>query len=108
MRVGFAMTERRVLDAQTGKMINANWHHYKITTAVDFPSPRHVYPSILTILNATRRAAKDSGAVDHPDSWCYCEPCPSCNRRSCTTSIHYSDAMLSLLNEKRRSNDSAA
>jgi xanthine dehydrogenase YagR molybdenum-binding subunit len=37
MGIGFAMTERRVLDRQTGRMVNANWHDYKIPTALDVP-----------------------------------------------------------------------
>ena len=38
MGIGFAMTERRVLDPQTGKMVNDNWHDYKIATAKDVPA----------------------------------------------------------------------
>ena len=38
MGIGFAMTEGRVLDRQTGKMVNANWHDYKIPTAKDVPA----------------------------------------------------------------------
>ncbi len=38
MGVGLAMTEARILDAnQTGKMVNRNWHDYKIPTAMDVP-----------------------------------------------------------------------
>jgi CO/xanthine dehydrogenase Mo-binding subunit len=38
MGVGLAMTEMRVLDGeQTGKMINRNWHDYKLPTALDVP-----------------------------------------------------------------------
>jgi xanthine dehydrogenase YagR molybdenum-binding subunit len=36
--IGFAMTERRVLDPQTGKIVNGNWHDYKIPTAKDVPA----------------------------------------------------------------------
>jgi len=35
MGVGFGLTERRVLDPQTGKMVNANWHDYKLPTMAD-------------------------------------------------------------------------
>jgi xanthine dehydrogenase YagR molybdenum-binding subunit len=35
MGVGFAMTEDRVLDRQTGKMANANFHDYKMPTMMD-------------------------------------------------------------------------
>lgn len=38
MGIGFATTEQRVLDSQTGKMVNANWHDYKIPTAKDVPA----------------------------------------------------------------------
>jgi CO/xanthine dehydrogenase Mo-binding subunit len=37
MGIGFGMTEGRVLDRNTGKMANANWHDYKIPTAKDVP-----------------------------------------------------------------------
>lgn len=37
MGVGFALTEQRVLDRNTGRMANANWHDYKIPTALDVP-----------------------------------------------------------------------
>jgi xanthine dehydrogenase YagR molybdenum-binding subunit len=35
MGIGFAMTESRILDANTGRMVNANWHDYKLPTAQD-------------------------------------------------------------------------
>jgi xanthine dehydrogenase YagR molybdenum-binding subunit len=39
MGIGFAMTEERVLDRQqTGKMVNRNWHDYKLPTALDVPA----------------------------------------------------------------------
>ncbi|MGD0500790.1 MAG: xanthine dehydrogenase family protein molybdopterin-binding subunit [Bryobacteraceae bacterium] len=38
MGIGFALTEQRILDANTGKMVNANWHDYKIPTAMDVPA----------------------------------------------------------------------
>jgi CO/xanthine dehydrogenase Mo-binding subunit len=38
MGIGFGMTEVRVLDSnQTGKMVNKNWHDYKLPTALDVP-----------------------------------------------------------------------
>jgi xanthine dehydrogenase YagR molybdenum-binding subunit len=38
MGIGLAMTEARILDAgQTGKMLNRNWHDYKLPTAMDVP-----------------------------------------------------------------------
>lgn len=44
MAIGFAMTERRVLDRQTGRMVNANWHDYKIPTALDVPADMTCVP----------------------------------------------------------------
>jgi xanthine dehydrogenase YagR molybdenum-binding subunit len=39
MGVGLALTEARILDAgQTGKMVNRNWHDYKLPTALDVPA----------------------------------------------------------------------
>ncbi len=39
MGIGLAMTEARVLDVtQTGKMLNRNWHDYKIPTVLDVPA----------------------------------------------------------------------
>ncbi|HYL97731.1 MAG TPA: molybdopterin cofactor-binding domain-containing protein [Blastocatellia bacterium] len=38
MGIGFALTEKRVMDErQSGRMLNANWHDYKIPTAKDVP-----------------------------------------------------------------------
>jgi CO/xanthine dehydrogenase Mo-binding subunit len=38
MGIGLATTEMRVLDgSQTGKMVNRNWHDYKLPTALDVP-----------------------------------------------------------------------
>lgn len=38
MGVGFALTEQRIMDNnQTGKVLTANWHDYKMPTAKDIP-----------------------------------------------------------------------
>jgi len=42
--IGFALTERRVLDSGTGKMVNDNFHDYKIPTAMDVPAQLEVLP----------------------------------------------------------------
>ena len=44
MGIGFGMTEGRVLDRQTGRMVNANWHDYKIPTALDVPATSTCVP----------------------------------------------------------------
>jgi xanthine dehydrogenase YagR molybdenum-binding subunit len=39
MGIGFGMTEARILDKnQTGKMVNKNWHDYKVPTMLDVPT----------------------------------------------------------------------
>jgi xanthine dehydrogenase YagR molybdenum-binding subunit len=38
MGIGFALTEARVFDRnQTGKLVNKNWHDYKLPTSLDVP-----------------------------------------------------------------------
>jgi CO/xanthine dehydrogenase Mo-binding subunit len=39
MGIGLATTEMRIMDeSQTGKMVNKNWHDYKLPTALDVPA----------------------------------------------------------------------
>jgi xanthine dehydrogenase YagR molybdenum-binding subunit len=42
MGLGYALTEKRVLDRQTGKMCNLNFHDYKVPTALDVPVDHQV------------------------------------------------------------------
>lgn len=44
MGAGFALTERQVVDRQTGKVLTANWHDYKIPTARDVPVDQTCVP----------------------------------------------------------------
>ena len=45
MGLGFALSEARVLDrGQTGKLVNGNWHDYKIPTVLDVPAEIVVVP----------------------------------------------------------------
>jgi len=45
MGIGLAMMEERILDGkQTGKMVNRNWHDYKIPTAMDVPAEIRSFP----------------------------------------------------------------
>ncbi len=50
MGIGFGMTEERVLDPNTGKMTNANFHDYKIPTMMDVAVTHQCEP------------------IDHPDT----------------------------------------
>ena len=38
MGVGYAMMEQRVVDRPTGRVVNTNWHDYKVPTALDVPA----------------------------------------------------------------------
>jgi CO/xanthine dehydrogenase Mo-binding subunit len=42
MALGFGLTEKRVMDRQTGKMCNLNLHDYKVPTALDVPADHDV------------------------------------------------------------------
>jgi xanthine dehydrogenase YagR molybdenum-binding subunit len=44
MGIGFGLTEQRVVDRQTGRVVNANWHDYKIPTAKDVPLDQTCVP----------------------------------------------------------------
>ena len=62
MGIGLAMTEIRILDAeQTGKMVNRNWHDYKIPTALDVPAGMTSMPIELEDNLANSTGAKGLG-----------------------------------------------
>ena len=62
MGLGLALTEGRVLDrGQTGKMVNRNWHDYKIPTAMDVPVEQTVVPVDVHDYEANTAAAKGLG-----------------------------------------------
>ena len=60
--IGLAMTEARILDGkQTGKMVNRNWHDYKLPTALDVPIEVHSLPIELEDTEANTIGAKGLG-----------------------------------------------
>ena len=62
MGIGLAMTEARLLDAgQTGKMVNRNWHDYKLPTALDVPADMTSLPIELADTEANNTGAKGLG-----------------------------------------------
>jgi xanthine dehydrogenase YagR molybdenum-binding subunit len=62
MGIGLAMTEARVLDrSQTGKMVNRNWHDYKLPTALDVPEDMVTLPIDLEDSEANTAGAKGLG-----------------------------------------------
>ncbi|MGZ3524713.1 MAG: xanthine dehydrogenase family protein molybdopterin-binding subunit [Thermodesulfobacteriota bacterium] len=62
MGIGLAMTEVRTLDGnQTGKMVNRNWHDYKIPTALDVPTEVESLPIELEDPEANTTGAKGLG-----------------------------------------------
>jgi len=45
MGIGFGLTESRILDVdQTGRMVNRNWHDYKLPTMLDVPADMTCVP----------------------------------------------------------------
>ena len=62
MGIGLAMTEIRIFDGlQTGKMVNCNWHDYKLPTALDVPAEMTSVPIELPDPEANITGAKGLG-----------------------------------------------
>ena len=62
MGIGFGMMETRILDRnQTGKMVNRNWHDYKIPTAMDVPVEMISLPVEIDDREANTTGAKGLG-----------------------------------------------
>ncbi len=62
MGIGFGMTEARVLDKnQTGKMVNKNWHEYKLPTMLDVPTDMTSLPIEVPDNEANIAGAKGLG-----------------------------------------------
>ena len=62
MGIGFGMTEARVLDKnQTGKMVNKNWHEYKLPTMLDVPADMTSLPIEVPDNEANIAGAKGLG-----------------------------------------------
>ena len=61
MGIGLAATEERTLDRATGKMVNRNWHDYKLPTMLDVPSEMISHPIDLPDPEANTTGAKGLG-----------------------------------------------
>jgi len=62
MGIGLALTEARILDGNhTGKMVNRNWHDYKIPTALDVPESMVSLPIEINDTEANTTGAKGLG-----------------------------------------------
>jgi CO/xanthine dehydrogenase Mo-binding subunit len=61
MGIGLAITEQRVFDRQTGKVVNGNWHDYKIPTAMDVPAEITSLPIDVPDSEANTTGAKGLG-----------------------------------------------
>jgi len=60
--IGFGMTGVRILDKkQTGKMVNRNWHDYKLPTAMDVPKEIQSLPIDVPDNEANTTGAKGLG-----------------------------------------------
>jgi xanthine dehydrogenase YagR molybdenum-binding subunit len=63
--LGYALTEKRVLDRQTGKMCNANLHDYKVPGAMDVPVNQEVLPIDLKDNECNSVGCKGLGEPSH-------------------------------------------
>jgi xanthine dehydrogenase YagR molybdenum-binding subunit len=62
MGIGLAMTEARILDKNhTGKMVNRNWHDYKLPTILDVPEAMTSLPIEPADTEANTTGAKGLG-----------------------------------------------
>ena len=62
MGIGLATTEMRILDGtQTGKLVNRNWHDYKLPTALDVPADITSLPIEMPDAEANTTGAKGLG-----------------------------------------------
>jgi CO/xanthine dehydrogenase Mo-binding subunit len=62
MGIGLALTEGRVLDGkQTGRLLNGNWHDYRVPTALDIPAEMMVLPIELDSSEVNSVGAKGLG-----------------------------------------------
>jgi len=63
--LGYALTEKRVMDPQTGKMCNTNLHDYKVPTALDVPVRPEVVPVDLKDNECNNVGCKGLGEPGH-------------------------------------------
>jgi len=66
--LGYALMEKRVLDRQTGKMCNVNFHDYKVPTALDVPVDHVVLPIDLKDTECNIVGCKGLGEPAHVPS----------------------------------------
>ncbi len=65
MGLGYALTEKRVMDRQTGKMCNTNLHDYKVPSAMDVPVSHEVLPIDLKDNECNNVGCKGLGEPGH-------------------------------------------
>jgi CO/xanthine dehydrogenase Mo-binding subunit len=65
MGLGYALTEKRVMDRQTGKMCNANLSDYRVPTAMDVPVNHEVVPIDLKDNECNNAGCKGLGEPSH-------------------------------------------
>jgi xanthine dehydrogenase YagR molybdenum-binding subunit len=63
--LGYALTEKRVMDRQTGRMCNANLHDYKVPGALDVPLQYEVQPIDLKDNECNNVGCKGLGEPGH-------------------------------------------
>ncbi len=61
MGIGFATTENRILDSETGKLCTKSLHDYKLPTALDVPAEMISLPVELNDMDVNSTGAKGLG-----------------------------------------------
>ena len=80
--VSMELTEGRVMDEESGKMLNANFHDYKIPTAKDAPGEMTVIPIETPYTATIHRRQGTRGNVRHQPRTGNRQRLLQCNRRT--------------------------
>lgn len=105
MGIGMGMTEFRQFDAgQTGKLVNKNWHDYKLPTALDVPLQMTSLPIDLPDAEANNSGAKGLGEpVTIPTAAAIANAvCHATGVRITSTPLNPLQVMSSLANSHRK------
>lgn len=104
MGIGFGLTEERILDrTRTGKMVNRNWHDYKVPTMMDVPVAIESVPVDLGDTECNTTGAKGLGEpVTIPTAAAIANAvCAATGVRMTTTPIT-PDRVITALNAERK------
>jgi xanthine dehydrogenase YagR molybdenum-binding subunit len=103
MGIGLGLTEQRVIDGPTGKLVNDNFHDYKIPTAKDVPADLTVVPIDLKDHEASTTSTKGLGEPALiPAATAIANAIYNATGVRCTSAPVTPAKLISLLSERRR------